>query len=250
MHTFFLYGESLQEGKGLFLPPDDVNHAYRVLRLRTGDEVVLSDGRGKAHLAVIVDSGPQKVALRVGGETASLESFLQISLYQALAKGDRFDLVVRQAVELGVQAITPVATARSVPRLDSRREEKRLQRWRSIARSSAAQCRRSLLPKINPVRSIESVKGAFRNTTTFVPWECEENTSLYKSLKQPVPRDKAVSIFIGPEGGFSDKEIEALQEAGAIPVSLGPRIMRVDTAAAAAITMVQAAWGDLSPEGD
>lgn len=250
MHYFFIEGETLSVGLEAALAGEDLNHAYRVLRLKAGDNVAIADGLGRAWNGQIVFSSPEKVIACLNRELPAAESFLKITLFQSLVKGDKMDLIVRQAVELGVCRIVPILTGRSIPQRGGQQDEKRVLRWRSIIRSAAAQCRRAYLTKIETTSKLDSVLPRFESCKTLVPWEGEKIFPMSRILKQTCPEDRAVFLFIGPEGGFDRHEIEALVKAGAISVHLGPRILRSETAAAAAITMVQAAWGDLTGEGD
>ncbi len=249
MHYFFLEGQSLTGGAMVALAEEDINHAYRVLRLRSGDEVVIADGLGQARFGRVLQSSSREVLVSLHEQTVTRESPLRINLFQSLLKGDKMDLVIRQAVELGVRCIVPVITDRSVPLREKKQDHKRLQRWQSIIRSASAQCRRAFLTRVEPAWDIGSALSRLEGYKTLVPWEEEKTTTLGELLKQPRPTDRVVSLFIGPEGGFTAAEIEALRKTGAETVSLGPRIMRSETAAAAVVVMVQAGWGDLSVEG-
>jgi len=249
MHYFFLEGQSLSPGVEVELAEQDISHAHRVLRLKKGDRIAVSDSLGTALSGYITTSEPALVRVFLDYELPSAESSLQITLFQALSKGDKMELIIRQAVELGVKKFVPVATMRSIPRLDNHKQEKKNKRWQNIARSAAAQCRRAFLPPVEDVQDLRTVLEVLRKHRTLVPWEEESSISLSGALKQPCPEDRAVFLFIGPEGGFEISEIEAVREAGAEVVHLGPRILRTETAAAAAVTIIQLAWGDLEERG-
>jgi len=250
MHYFFLEGQRLSVETEVELFERDFNHAYRVLRLKPGDVLAISDARGKAFRGTVSVSEPKSIKVRLVEELSSAESPLNIILCHALSKGEKMDLVVRQAVELGVKKIIPVTTKRSIPDLGNNKEKKKNQRWQNIARSAAAQCRRAFIPAVERVRDLKAILLEFKGNPFLVPWEEESQLPLVDVLKQPPPRGKAVLLFIGPEGGFENSEIEAINNAGGKLVHLGPRILRTETAATAAITMVQAAWGDLGLEGE
>lgn len=235
----------MEAEREISLNPEDVNHAYRVLRLRKGSAVVVADGQGSAFHGVIGSIGPQAVTAWLVEPAQIVEPSLQITLLQSLAKGEKMELITRQAVELGVSCFVPVVTERSIPRLPESREAGRLERWRKIARAAAAQCRRAGLPRVEPVCSFTQVLERIPAHTAIVPWEQEKKQGLGELLLKTHPEDGPVYLFIGPEGGFSLDEIEALTAAGAVTVHLGPRILRTETAAATALTMVQSAWGDL-----
>lgn len=245
MHYFFKEGAVLAAGLVVELDRADLNHAYRVLRLRKNSTVALADGRGSACRGTIESISPEGAIVRLGEPLPPAESPLQVILLQALAKGEKMDLIIRQAVELGVRRVAPVFTERSIPRFDKKRETGRLKRWRSLARAAAAQCRRALLPEVEPVRDFAAALELLRGRTALVPWEGEKVQGLAELLRQPLPEKKAVFLFIGPEGGLSGEEIAALTGAGARTVHLGPRILRTETAAAAVMGLIQSAWGDL-----
>ncbi|NMD42352.1 MAG: 16S rRNA (uracil(1498)-N(3))-methyltransferase [Firmicutes bacterium] len=247
MRYFFKEGAAaLIAGELIEFDPEDLNHAYRVLRLRRGSTVVIADGRGSAIQGIVEAIGPEGGRVRLTGPPLpSRESPRRIVLLQGLARGEKMDQIVRQAVELGVQQITPVITGRSVPRFSRSREEGRLKRWRSLARAAAKQCRRAVLPEVTPVLEFAGALELLRGRTVVVPWEGEVERGLDRLLKRLPDEQEAVFIFIGPEGGFSEEEIAALAAAGVCPIHLGPRILRTETAAAVTAALVQAAWGDL-----
>ncbi|MDW7738912.1 MAG: 16S rRNA (uracil(1498)-N(3))-methyltransferase [Bacillota bacterium] len=250
MHYFYIDNRNLGLGMDIELDSGDINHAFRVLRLKKNDPVIISDGRGKAFRAEVVFASAEKVTVLLKELTASNESSLQLTLLQSLAKGEKMDQVIRQTVELGVSRIIPVKSERSIPLPDEKKGLKRLQRWQSIARSAAAQSRRAFIPLVEDLMGFDDAVNTIRGTTTIVPWELEKCQSLPQILKQPCPDDKAVSLFIGPEGGFSSREIEVLQQSGAVTVHLGPRIMRTETASVVTVALIEAFWGDYSGEVD
>lgn len=250
MHYFFLLGETLTEESEVSLSREDLNHAYRVLRLKTGDQVVIADGLGTAMQGVVTLSTAEIVNVRLTGKIVAGESPLHITLCQSMVKGDKFDLIIRQATELGVKKIIPLVTERSVSVPLSDNESKKLMRRQKIIRSAAAQCRRAELPDIETTCTLQDLCVDIYGETIIVPWEEESKNSLGDILTHPSPESRAVFLIVGPEGGFTGKEIEALINAGAHIVTLGPRVLRSETAASAIIAMVQGAWGDLSGKGE
>jgi len=246
MRYFFKEGAALAAGRVIELDPADLNHAYRVLRLRKGSTVVIANGRDAAFQGTVEEIGPGRGLVRLNGPPLpTAESPRQIILLQGLAKGEKMDQIIRQAVELGVQQIIPVVTERSIARFSESREAGRLQRWRNLVRAAAKQCRRAALPDLSSVHDFNRALDLLSGRTTVVPWEGEKKFGLARLLKQPLGEREAVFLFIGPEGGFSPQEIAALTAAGARTVHLGPRILRTETAAAVTIALIQAAWGDL-----
>lgn len=245
MHYFFLEDQELTSGLKVNLAEADHNHAYRVLRLKQDEKVGLADGRGRAFIARVIAISSKGIELELSEEIPSAESPLKITLAQGLLKGDKMDQVVRQAVELGVNRIQPLITIRSIPHREHRQENKKLARWQNIARSAAAQCRRPYIPEVDKVLTLENWLSQKGREQIVVPWE-EEKSLSFTRLLEAKPSTEAVAALIGPEGGFGKEEIELLSAQGAIAVSLGPRILRSETAAIAFITMLQSAWGDLT----
>lgn len=250
MHYFFVHNQSLTPGSEVALLPEDHNHAYRVLRLKTGETVALADGKGLSALGKVSLSNQAEVRVSLERAFPPVKPLIDITLLQALAKGDKMDLIFRQAVELGVSRLIAVETERTVPQLDAKKAEKRLQRWKTIARAAAAQCRRPYLPLVEPQVRLCDFLGQAGDIPIIVPWESENSLPLTKYLRQPCPSGRAVFVLIGPEGGFTTAEIEQLEQGGAVTVSLGPRILRSETAAVTAIALVQSAWGDLAAQGE
>lgn len=248
LHQFFLEGRALEPGAEVELAPEDTRHAAAVLRLRAGQAVRIGDGCGTVFAGKIVSASLAAVRIRLEEPLPAFESPLQITLLQSLVKGEKLELIVRQAVELGVSRVVPVQTERSVPRWDDRKESRRLERLRAIARGAAAQCRRGAIPAVEEVLTFPGALAGFGSRHMVVPWEEERAEGLGALLRSPAP-PRGLAIFIGPEGGFTPAEASALAAAGARLVHLGPRILRVETAAAAVCALIQAAWGDLEGGG-
>ncbi len=248
MHYFYLEGKRLTCGEEVELGGEDTLHAHRVLRLRAMEIVAVSDGAGQARKGLVLHSRPDKVRILLKELMPPAESTLKIILLQAMTRGEKMDLIIRQAVELGVSRVVPVFTERSIPRWNRQKVEKKIGRWKSIIRSASAQCRRARLPLLENVSDLNTALLEVENARAFIAWEKEMNRSLARVLQQPCPADKVVFFFVGPEGGFGDEEIEAAAEAGFKPVHLGQRVLRVETAATAGLAMIQAAWGDISYE--
>jgi len=232
-------------GNTLFVTGDDVHYLTRVLRLGPGDTLTVLDGEGRAFSAVIRTAESGKVCLNLVGEIKQeTEPSLRVTLFQAIPKGDKMDLVVQKAAELGVARIVPVVTERVVVRLDAARRAKRWERWRKISVEAARQCGRTVVPAVEPVHSFADaldLLGPFQ--MGIMPWEGEEAVSLRECLS--TERPSAVSIFIGPEGGFSLSEVAAARQRGIITVSLGSRILRTETAGIIAPALVMFAFGEI-----
>jgi 16S rRNA (uracil1498-N3)-methyltransferase len=225
----------------------DEDHRYltRVLRLGIGDVVVLFDGAGLEADARIVRIGPRALELKIEARRAIAPSQRpEVTLLQALAKGEKLDVVVQKATELGVARILPVTSARSIPQIEAMRAIGRRARWQKIARAAARQCGRADVPEVEPVTTLPtalsaSAKDAFK----VMLWEGERQHGLKAVLPdEPVSR---VVLAIGPEGGFAPEEVEAARAVGFVTVRLGPRILRSETAPLAALSILGYCFGDL-----
>jgi len=227
-----------------YLPPDAAHHASRVLRLRTGDSVQLFDGEGRECHGLIGDlSGKQVVIEHIRQREVNRESPLPLLLAQALSSSEKMDWVIQKATELGVAGIQPLATQRSVTKLSDERAEKRTEHWQQVAISACEQCGRNVLPVIHPPMNImlwlQQMRTSQNSKYILLP---EGAVSLHT---QPKPEGSIV-LLIGPEGGFSTAESESALLCGFIPVQLGPRVMRTETAAIAGLAVMQTLWGDFN----
>jgi len=225
------------------LDPEETLHLARVLRLGVGARVQVCDGEGGNFTAQVATLEPGGATLRILGRLEAWgESPLSLVLGIGLAKGEAADAVVRQATEMGVSRIFPFISERS-ERLTPERAARRRERWRRLARESIKSCQRSMLPLIEPPRDFAAALDG-PEEVKLIFWEEERGGGLKPVLQLPRPRD--VRVLIGPEGGFSPGEAAMAREAGFRSVSLGPRLLKVPTAALAAITLIQYAWGDLA----
>ncbi|QSP94895.1 16S rRNA (uracil(1498)-N(3))-methyltransferase [Marinobacter salinisoli] len=230
----------LGQGATTELDENAAQHVGRVLRMQPGQELLLFNGDGKDYPATITESGKKRVEVAVGTPADNpTESGLQIVLGQTLSKGDRMDYAVQKAVEMGVTQIVPLTTERCDVRLKGDREEKRLRHWQSVAVSAAEQCGRARVPDIHPVMTVDQWLEFSR--------ECDLRLVLHhrteQSLQSMTPPSQ-VALMIGPEGGLSAEEITRAEAAGFLPVALGPRVLRTETAPVAAIALCQWLWGD------
>jgi 16S rRNA (uracil1498-N3)-methyltransferase len=242
MRRFYAPPENFQ-GNVVTLDPEETFHLARVLRLGAGVRVEVTDGQGGNFAAEVATLEPRGATLRILGKLDSWgESPLPLVLGIGLAKGEALDEAVRQATEMGVARIFPFISERS-ERLTPERVERCRKRWQRLARESIKSCQRSMLPLIEPPRDFAAaLQGPEEVKLIF--WEEERGGGLKPVLNLPRPQD--VRVLIGPEGGFSPGEAALAREAGFQVVSLGPRLLKVATAALAAITLIQYAWGDLA----
>ena len=228
-------------GTLLELPADTASHLVKVLRARSGEELILFNGNGREFAGSIESVRGSRAIVRVAeGLEVDRESPLAITLVQCVPRGDRMDFIVQKATELGVARIVPVLSQRSVVHLDRKRSESKLAHWRGVAVSACEQCGRNRLPQVDPPRPLinylgESQPGAAR--LVLEPLMQDRNPAL--SLRE------AAEIAIGPEGGFAPDELEAFRIAKFSSVTLGPRILRTESAAIAAVAWLQARFGDM-----
>ena len=221
------------------LPEPIAHHALRVLRLNVGDTLMLFDGEGTEYLAVIESAG-RSVSVRIeSSERVDRESPLSVTLYQALPAGDKMDWVVQKAVELGVNAIVPVAAERSVLKLTGDRAAKRLAHWQSVAVSACEQCGRNRVPQVGGILPWPQALAACAATHRLILAPGGQ-----VRLRDMPPLTGEIALFVGPEGGWSEPERAAARAAGLQPLSLGPRVLRTETAGLAALAALAARFGD------
>lgn len=224
------------------MPEGAAHHAARVLRLKDGDAVVLFDGHGGEYEARLVIPGRGPVSAKTGERRdPERESPLRVTLVQAISSSDKMDLTIQKSVELGVAAIQPVFSAKSLVRLSGEREAKKLAHWRRIVIAACEQCGRNQLPEVREAMSVEACSRKLDEAALRLLLSPEGKTGL-KDIKLEIGRE--ISLAAGPEAGFSDQEEQVLQRAGFVPVRLGPRILRTETAALAALAALNALAGD------
>lgn len=235
------HSDLLQVDQVVDLDKDASNHIINVLRLKDDHPIVLFNGDGNEYSAELqIISKRQAQALVLSKLSISVESTLSIHLGQGVSKGDRMDFVIQKAVELGVTEITPLLTERCVVKINNERWEKKQQQWQKIAISACEQCGRNVVPTIHPAISLNEWMQQSTNQLrlTLNPKAEKRLTSLH------VPTE-GVRLLIGPEGGLSETEIYQTEQQGFNDVSLGPRVLRTETAALATLAVLQAQFGDL-----
>lgn len=239
----YIEGE-YSSGSELEVDAEKARYLGRVLRLRVGDSLVVFNGVDTACSADIAGFSRSGATLTVRDPlTITSESPLKVHLVQGISRGERMDFVVQKATELGVKRITPLLTERGMVKLDETRAEKRRQHWQKVAASACEQCGRVRLPLLDPPQRLDAWLSAKpRQSETDVILRVGAVQSL-STITAPATK---VCILIGPEGGFSDAEYQLAKAAGFVAVSMGPRVLRTETAAAAALTILQARWGDMA----
>ena len=226
----------------LDLPEAAAHHAARVLRLRSGDAVTLFNGQGGEYAARITAIGKHDVTVAIERHApVERESPLPVTLVQALSSGERMDLTIQKAVELGVSRIVPVESERSVVRLRGERAAKRVAHWQQVAISACEQCGRNRIPEVRMISPLDVWLAAEVNDT--LRWLLLPGAD--KALRDLPRPQKPIELLVGPEGGLTDNEVEAARRADYQPLRLGPRVLRTETAAPALLAALQALWGDL-----
>jgi len=245
MARFFLPRSKIQGVRGT-LDGQELEHLGKSLRLVPGDHITVFDDSGWEHEAVIRALSLERAEIElVRSYQAERESSLKITLAVGLTKGEKMDWVVEKATELGVRKVIPFISAYTVPKLDQKKIRNRLERWQKIALSAAKQSGRTRIPEISDVCDFkELVKQSFPDNVKVLFWEGERERTLNDVRKEKGSVSAAV-IVVGPEGGFSAAEINMARGNEFILTGLGPRILRAETAAVSATSLVQFLWGDL-----
>jgi 16S rRNA (uracil1498-N3)-methyltransferase len=224
---------------------EEVKHIRKVLRLKEGDEITVFDGLGKEFKGTIVEQGLSTVVIRIGNVYASKgNSPLEITLAQSLLKGEKMDYLIQKATELGVNEIIPFLSSRSVPLLEKSKRQKRHHRWERIAIEASKQCGRGVVPRIASLQDYsDMLQAASSNALRLILWE-REGIKLKEILERSKERKK-IFFVIGPEGGFSQEEVEEGKRADFTPVTLGTRILRAETASLCFLSVLQYEQGDI-----
>jgi 16S rRNA (uracil1498-N3)-methyltransferase len=226
---------------------DEAWHALKVLRLKIGSEIEVVSPDGQAARVIITDLNVGEVVVKLQEIVNRMsEPPIQITLAQSLSKGDKFDYIVQKAVELGVHRIIPLLTEHCVVKYDAAKQQQKTSRWQKIASEAAKQCRRTLVPIVQEPTDFNGFLAHLAATSTVLLfYEQEDQLGVKQILRQSAGACSSFVLIVGPEGGFSKTEVAVAIKRGAHIVSLGPRILRTETAATAALTVVMYECGDL-----
>lgn len=241
MHKFFT--SKIQEDIA-FIEKEDIRHLTRVLRIKSGDKIVINDFKGNDYIGIVdnIDSDDIKVNLTEKIKENN-ESELNITLFQGFPKSNKMDLIVQKATELGINVITPVLTDRVV--VKNAKEFKKKERLEKIALESSKQSKRSIIPLITDPINIKEIEKLHKDfDLIIVPYESQDGYGI-KDIYRKYKDIKNIAIIIGPEGGFSAGEIEFLKEIGSEIITLGKRILRTETAGFVTLSFVQLLYGDM-----
>ena len=239
MHHFFV-SPSCVGADSITITGEDVKHIKNVLRMKCGEEMLISDGEGREYTCVITELNEASVVAKIEDYQATgSELPVELYLFQGLPKGDKMELIIQKAVELGAKAIIPVATKRSIVKLDKKKEDAKVKRWQAISESAAKQSKRGVIPEIHNVMSYKEALDYVKDfDVKIIPYENCKDMSTTKELVNSIKENMKVAIFIGPEGGFADEEIDLALEKKVTPISLGKRILRTETAGLAILSVI------------
>ncbi len=244
MNSFYIEGSG-EAGAVCSLLPEEARHAAQVMRMQRGEEIYAVDAAGRRFLAVMEDVSKQACTAKLMEELPDNEAPVSITVYQGLPKAEKMELVTQKLTELGVSRLAPVKMERCVVKLDEKDGRKRRERLQKIAREAAKQCKRGGCLEVTEPQTWKQLAADMRgHDLLLVPWEDAQGYGM-KAAHAEFPDARSIGIVVGPEGGMSEAEVRALEELGARQITLGPRILRTETAAIAAATMAMFLWGDI-----
>lgn len=240
MHRFYVEPSSIRNNE-IVIDGSDVNHIKNVLRITTGEEIVICDGDGMDYYCEVTSITKEEVVASIKEKVETVtELDTKIYLFQGLPKKDKMELIVQKAVELGAYEIIPVNMKRTIVKIDNeKKEQAKLARWQTIANEASKQSRRGMLPKVHKLVSYkEALAMAKELDMVIIPYELAKDMDYTRKVMEQAKDCKSIGVFIGPEGGFDDKEIEMAKEIEFMPITLGHRILRTETAGLATLAML------------
>ena len=218
----------------------DANHLARSLRAKRGDKITAVDGTGNCAILELINFDKETIKAKRIGELQKIVVEKKIVLADCLPKQNRFDNIIEKATELGVEKIIPLISERTIARPGGNRAQNKIERWQRIAKEAAEQCARDTIPEIETLRELDDwlkeIPPPDEETLFLFCWELEQNTTVREVLS--LNKDKNIIVLIGPEGGFSEREVSGIKSAGGVSVSLGKRILKTDTAAISVLAMI------------
>ena len=245
MNSFYIEGCG-EAGIEVSLKPEDAKHAAQVMRMQRDDEFYAVDESGRRFRAEMREVSKEKCTALLYDELPDNEANVQITVYQGLPKAEKMELVTQKLTELGACGLVPVKMERCIVKLDEKDGKKRRERLQKIAREAAKQCKRGGCLEVDEPKTWKQLQNAlkYEHDLILVPWEDAKGYGM-NAARADFPDAKRIAVVIGPEGGMSEGEVRALEEIGAKQITLGPRILRTETAAIAACTMAMLLWGDI-----
>ncbi len=231
MYRFFIQSENVSP-ESLSILGDDVNHIKNVLRMRPGEIIDCVDEDRLAYRCEIAELTDEEIICRIlERHEPETELKNKITLYMGLPKSDKPELVIQKAVELGAARIVPVITKRTVVKLDAKKAQKKVERWQGIAEAAAKQSKRAVIPEVGAViRYKDALLEASKDDVILIPYEQESDIERTRALVRDIKQGQSISVFVGPEGGFEEQEVQDALEGGASSITLGRRILRAETA--------------------
>jgi len=247
MQRYFVQRDQIKENR-IIIVGDDVHHIKRVMRFRKGTNIICADGKGNDYLTEIVELTKEAVICKIISITPSKgETKRELVLAQALPKGDKWEWILQKGTELGVTSFYPFFSARTLVKIHPEKLEKKLKRWQRIVKEAAEQAHRGVLPVIHPPLRWDSLLSLVQKQSN-VLIAYEKGGRPIRACLEERQEQTSAWLIIGPEGGFAPDEIEAAKNAGAVPVTLGPRILRTETASIVGLTCILYANGELGGE--
>lgn len=246
MSRYFVENSQIKENT-IAISGEDYQHLKKVLRVQKGDTVTVCCNKTD-YTVQVEEIGTSSISTVIIERKANLtEPEVEVTLYQGLPKSDKMELIIQKCVELGIRRIVPVITDRCVSRINSDKDsENKLSRWQKISMEAAKQCNRGIVPEIGrPLKFNQAIDQAAGNGLSLIPYE-KESAVTFRDILAETSNTKNVSIFIGPEGGFTEQEIQLAENSGIRKMTLGPRILRTETAGLVALALTMYELGDLS----
>ena len=238
MYHFFVSEEQIN-GENAYIEGSDVNHIANVLRMKPGEELLISVKGDWDYLCKIVDIETDRVNLKVLESMEQRELPVNITLLQGIPKSDKLEMIIQQAVELGVSEIIPVKTKRVVVKIDEKKVDTKVNRWNAIAESAAKQSKRSIIPKVYEPMSIDNALEIVKDFgVKLIPYENADGIDKTRKILDNMDKTKNISVFIGPEGGLEESEVERIKGSGFEVITLGKRILRTETAGLALLSNI------------
>ena len=238
MYHFFVSEEQIN-GENAYIEGSDVNHIANVLRMKPGEELLISVRGDWDYLCKIVDIETDRVNLKVLESMEQRELPVNITLLQGIPKSDKLEMIIQKAVELGVSEIIPVKTKRVVVKIDEKKVDTKVNRWNAIAESAAKQSKRSIVPKVYEPMSIDNALEIVKDFgVKLIPYENADGIDKTRKILDSMDKTKNIAVFIGPEGGFEESEVEIIKNSGFEVITLGKRILRTETAGLALLSNI------------
>lgn len=238
MYHFFVSEEQIN-GENAYIEGSDVNHIANVLRMKPGEELLISVKGDWDYLCKIVDIETDRVNLKVLESMEQRELPVNITLLQGIPKSDKLEMIIQKAVELGVSEIIPVKTKRVVVNIDEKKVDTKVNRWNAIAESAAKQSKRSIIPKVHEPMSIDNALEIVKDFgVKLIPYENADGIDKTRKILDNMDKTKNIAVFIGPEGGFEESEVERIKNSGFEVITLGKRILRTETAGLALLSNI------------